>query len=73
MMSFIDSNFTNVILSIKLKKNFILNIKSTHLFVSPDGNGHMTLCLWREPETCLLVSPCLLMAMWPWRTKSWNL
>lgn len=41
-MSLIGSNFANVILSIKLNRNFILNIKSTCLFVLPGSNGHMT-------------------------------
>ena len=44
MMSFIDSNITNVISSIKLNKKFILNIKSTHLFVLPHDTEYMTLC-----------------------------
>lgn len=53
MKSFIDSDFTNVILNIKWNEISILNIKSTHLFVLLDSNGHLTLVYGREPETCL--------------------
>ena len=73
MMSFIDSNITNVISSIKLNKKFILNIKSTHLFVLPHDTEYMTLCFGQGTWDLPLVSPWLLMATWPWRTKSWNL
>lgn len=63
-MSFIDSNFTDFILSIKLNRNFILNTKSTHLLVLPDSNGDMTV-YGKPAEPCFLISPGLLMAVRP--------